>query len=130
MIIEDLMARLADEFEGEVVFYPAMPGEVSTPSVGVTTGEPFITIDSMGKVEEKWDVFVAVPQLGPDRGTTWARSVCLRIMRAAHDVGARYDAATSLRLVPKSTTVMIINTVRFKYDPRTVIIEHQEDSST
>ena len=119
-MISKLVEALKAEFKDEVIFSAALPSTITAPAVIVTPGDPFIAPNSVGVVEEVWDVLVAVSVKEPAPGIEQMRDLSLRVRRVVTSHGATWRQASAPRRVSheKAQTVVSLNTVAFKYvDP-------------
>lgn len=117
--ITSVTEALRSEFSTEIVFQEAPPSTFSAPSIVVTPGEPFITPDSHGVVEENWDVFVVVGMKDKASGFAQLRKLSLRVFAAVRSVGGYWREAGGPLVFQADAKTLIISTnrVSVKYDP-------------
>ena len=117
------MGALKAEFDSDVIFHPAPPPTFTAPSVAVIPGDPFLEPETQGVVRERWDIWVAVSAKSPDRGAADMREISLRVMRAAHKVGAVWVRASGPRTLREQQTQLVISIgrIEIKYSPAEVL---------
>lgn len=130
-MLDRLLAALRAEFS-DVTLYVAPPKSYTAPSVVVRPGNPFLVPSNHGLVDETWEVLVLVSAAAPDKGVASMRRLSLRIMRAAHSVGARWEGAPEAgRFEDESSAkVALSNTIRFRYSPADFLLEESSSSSS
>jgi hypothetical protein len=122
-MIEKLMAALKEEFDQEVVFYPAPPSTVTAPSVAVVPGDPFLEPNTQGMVLERWDVWAVASLKSPDKGAADMRNLSLRVAAVAQKVGATWRNSSGPRRTaadPQAQEVVSVSRLDFKYPPSSV----------
>jgi hypothetical protein len=111
---------LSAEFGADVSFSGAPPSTFTAPSVVVVPDETFLSPETHGLVKESWEVLVVVSLKDPAKGIEQMRQISLRVMRAAHSVGAVWRSATGPFVVGGDTNKSLVaskNKVDFKYPP-------------
>lgn len=118
-----LLDALKAEFGREVTIYGSMPASISTPSIIVAPGEPFLVNSTFKNgIEEKWNVLVSTKMNTDDRGTDKLRELSLRVRRAVTSIGAIWDSGqqpaipTNMAGQVETNVLLVSNVVRFKYD--------------
>ena len=117
-MIDDLVAALVSEFDGEIIFAPWLPPSISPPAVVVAPGDPFLVPGTHGGVVETWRILVAVSISEPRMALDQIRTLSLRARKAAHSVGAVWrDSGAPGQTASNTSTVVSVTEIAFRYPP-------------